>query len=95
MTPRQFQLYNNYPNPFNPATTISYDLPISAPVKVDVLNILGQHVRTLVDETQSAGHYEVVWDSKDNQGRTVTSGVYIYRITTGDFTNSKKMVLLK
>jgi len=95
MIPRQFQLYGNYPNPFNPATIIGYDLPVSAPVKVDVFNILGQHVRTLVDETQSAGHYEVVWDSRDSQGRIVTSGVYIYRITTGDFTNSKKMVLLK
>ncbi|MDX9859029.1 MAG: FlgD immunoglobulin-like domain containing protein [candidate division Zixibacteria bacterium] len=93
--PSQFTLDQNYPNPFNPSTTISYALPSPALVSVDVFNVLGQKVRTLVDETQEAGRHEVVWDGTDAAGITVSSGVYFYRVTADDITRSRKMLLLK
>lgn len=95
LMPNQFQLYNNYPNPFNPSTKIAYDLPSPVQVKVDVINILGRHVATLVDESQPAGHYEVIWNGRDNNGSDVSSGIYLYRLTAGDFASSKKMILQK
>jgi len=95
LMPGQFQLYNNRPNPFNPTTIISYDLPVTADVQLDIYNVLGQHVSTLVDKTQEAGHHEVVWESIDKTGKTVANGIYFYRIEAGDFSASKKMMLLK
>lgn len=90
-----FELFHNYPNPFNPRTEIKYALPNDCHVKLTIYNILGQRVRVLVDEYQSAGHKSVKWDGKDEQGREVSSGVYFYRIQAGDFVQSKKMVLMK
>jgi hypothetical protein len=95
MVPAQFQLYANYPNPFNPSTAINYDLPKATQVTLDVFNILGQHVARLQDGWQEAGRYNVTWDGIDRQGRTVTSGIYFYRLTTPEFTDSRKMILLK
>ena len=74
---------------------IAYALPTDCQVTLSVYNILGQKVRVLVDEYQSAGNKSVKWDGKDEQGQDVTSGVYFYRIQAGDFAQSKKMVLLK
>lgn len=93
--PTQFQLYGNYPNPFNPATTIAYDLPTPSEVKLNVYNILGQLVATVYDGPQDAGHHEAIWDGNDSQGRPVASGVYIYHLEAGTFAASKKMVLMK
>jgi hypothetical protein len=93
--PKEFSLGQNYPNPFNPICEIEYALPIDCQVTLTIYNILGQKVRVLVDEYQSAGHKSVTWDGKDDQGQEVTTGVYFYRIQAGDFAQSKKMVLMK
>jgi len=93
--PKAYALHQNYPNPFNAATVIKYDLPKTSDVRVDVYNILGQRVVTLVDGQQDAGFHEVFWNSSNADGGTVASGVYFYRIQAEDFTQSKKMVLLK
>jgi hypothetical protein len=95
LRPTEFDLRQNYPNPFNPATTIQYALPRASEVSVEVYNILGQRVRSLVDEQQDPGYKTLWWDGKDDYGNEVSSGVYFYRIEAGDFVQSKKMTLLK
>jgi hypothetical protein len=93
--PIKYQLGQNYPNPFNPNTTIDYSLPKSTHVVIDVFNILGQRVNRLVDYKQPAGNYQIKWGGSDDNGKPVTSGVYFYRISTDEYTSSKKMLLLK
>lgn len=94
--PAEFTLSQNYPNPFNPATTIQFALPEEAIVRLDVYNMLGQRVASIIDgEYYNAGIYEVVWNSLDDSGNEVSSGIYIYRITAGDFVETKKMILMK
>ncbi len=85
----------NYPNPFNPVTTIKYNVPTSGKVIVEIYNIAGQKVKTLVNENQKAGMNQVVWNGTDNAGRTVTSGIYLYKIKNGKYTSTKKMILMK
>ena len=84
-----------YPNPFNPSTTISYELPKASPVTVVIYDVLGQQIRQLISQHNSAGRYQVQWDARDNQGRGVASGVYIAKIDAGTSTLSQKMLLLK
>ncbi|MCH9007587.1 T9SS type A sorting domain-containing protein, partial [candidate division KSB1 bacterium] len=94
--PRVFSLSLNYPNPFNPATQINYALPQSAEVSLQIFNVLGQRVRDLVrNQKQDAGRYSVQWDGNNDFGQPVSSGIYVYRISAGDFTKSFKMTLLK
>jgi hypothetical protein len=93
--PEKFGLDPNYPNPFNPETTIKYQLAKSSQVRLVIYNQLGQEVATLVNELQNAGVKTVAWNGKDNFGIDVSSGVYFYRIVAGDFVASKKMMLLK
>jgi len=93
--PMVFSLSQNYPNPFNPQTVISYALPEAVHVRVDIYNLLGQKVKTLVNAAQEAGYGTVVWDGTNNQGSSVSSGIYFYRIVAGSFAESKKMILLK
>lgn len=93
--PKEFALYQNFPNPFNPATEIRYDLALSVPVRLTIFNSLGQEVRTLVNEQQSAGTYSIVWDGRNNSGTLVSSGIYIYKISAGSFVRSNKMTVLK
>jgi hypothetical protein len=93
--PREFALADNYPNPFNPHTRIAYFLPRACQVKLEVFNILGQKIRTLVDEDQTAGNREVSWDGMNAAGEEVASGVYFYKLEADDFTQSKKMVLIR
>ncbi len=93
--PLTFALEQNYPNPFNPSTTIRYQLPQDREVSLVVYDILGQVVKTLVRGQQKAGAYSVQWDATNDAGFRVSSGMYIYRITAGTFTESRKMVLLK
>ena len=94
--PAVFALASNYPNPFNPATTIKYSLPQAADVELMVYNILGQPVRTLVAEHQSAGRYVVEWDATNDTGHSLSSGMYFYRLAAGgEFLETKKMLLLK
>jgi photosystem II stability/assembly factor-like uncharacterized protein len=90
-----FELHQNYPNPFNPTTKISYNLPGSGQVHLKIYNVMGQEVRTLVNESQIAGNYTAVWDGRDNHGNMVSSGVYIYRLSAGNDVQSRKMTLLR
>jgi len=93
--PQTFSLSQNYPNPFNPQTVVRYDLPEFCHVQVTIYNILGQKVRTLVDEDQKPGHRMVFWDGTDGQGKQIASGIYFYRIKAGNFEEVKSMVLLR
>ena len=93
--PEQFILYPNYPNPFNPVTTIRYDLPDDAHVTLTIHDLMGREVITLVDEPKTAGSRFTQWNARDEQGRAVSAGVYLYKIQAGDFVDTKKMVLLK
>jgi len=95
LIPTEFDLSQNYPNPFNPTTVIKYALPHEARVRLDIFNVLGQKVITLVNETQSTGFYSIEWNGRDGGGQTVASGIYIYRIVTDDFVDTRRMVLLK
>jgi hypothetical protein len=93
--PPAFALLQNYPNPFNPTTKIEFLVSRSGQVRIDIFNILGQKVSTLVDQNLKAGHKLVNWDGKDDSGQEVSSGIYFYRIKTSDFSQTKKMVLLR
>jgi len=96
--PHEFKLQQNFPNPFNPVTTISYYLPNSVEVVLTIYNVSGQKIKILVNETQSPGRKTAVWDGIDESGNTVGSGVYFYNIQTGDGNQvslSKKMLYLK
>jgi hypothetical protein len=93
--PGKLILHQNYPNPFNPSTTISYNLPKTGPVRMDIYNIKGQLVKTLVNQTMLAGTHSVVWDGKDENGRVASSGVYFYRMITPDKVLTNKMLMIK
>ena len=93
--PTVYELSQNYPNPFNPETTIKFSLAESQYVSIKIYNMLGQEVRTLMNEQRNQGSYNVLWNGKDNNGNQVSSGTYIYRIRAGEFVSTKKMVLLK
>jgi len=95
LLPDDFSLYPNRPNPFNPQTVISYDVPAASHVTIRIVNILGQHVTTLVDEQKAPGQYEAVWNGVDANGSRVASGIYLYNMRAGDFTETKKMMLMK
>jgi hypothetical protein len=93
--PQHTQLAQNYPNPFNPETTIQYQLSKSSQVKVVICNLLGQRVANLVEEQQPAGFYSVKWYGKDDKGREVASGIYLYRLEANEFVQVKKFILLR
>jgi len=93
--PRNFALFQNYPNPFNPYTLIRFALPQDCQVRLEVYNILGQKVKTLADGLFSKGIKEVVWDGKNQNGAEVATGIYFYVIKTEEFTEIKKMALLR
>ncbi|MFQ5604490.1 MAG: right-handed parallel beta-helix repeat-containing protein [bacterium] len=93
--PTHFDLSQNYPNPFNPQTTIKYQLPKAAEVKLTIYNLLGQRVATLVDKQMPEGFYSVQWDGKDDAGRSVASGIYVYALRAGDFAQARKMILTR
>jgi hypothetical protein len=95
LLPVKFSLHHNRPNPFNPRTTIAYEVPVVAHVRIDVYNILGQDIKALVDEVMPTGIHEVIWDGTDENGHRVATGVYFYRMEAGDFRDSKKMILMK
>lgn len=90
-----FDLKQNYPNPFNADTYIGYQLQEASEVVIEIYNMLGQQIRTLVNEDKAAGYYTVQWDGRDNNGDLVVSGIYFYQIKAGDFIAIKKLVVLK
>ena len=85
----------NYPNPFNPSTTITFDVVNEGDVKIDIYNIKGQHVKSLVNDNYQSGKYRVEWNGIDDIGNTVSSGVYLYQMSVNEFTFTNKMILLK
>jgi len=93
--PGEYKLHSNYPNPFNPSTTVRYYLPNAAHVVVKIYKILGQEVCTLVNDDQAAGDKSVVWSGTNHLGQSVSSGVYICRFQAGDYIKSIKMLLVK
>jgi hypothetical protein len=95
MLPERFVLRQNYPNPFNPSTIIEFSIPARSAVAVTICNILGETVVELVNKTYEAGSYSVQWDGTDAHGRMAASGIYLYRVTTGSNTLTKKMLLIK
>lgn len=94
-TVSSYQLDQNYPNPFNPATTISYQLAMESDVELTIYNMLGQEIRNLVQTNQPAGTYQVQWNGKDDAGREVASGLYLYQLKTPEYVESRKMLLMK
>lgn len=93
--PEQFVLRRNYPNPFNPETKIEYDLPEESDVAFSIFNMKGELVRELVHARQAAGSHSVTWDARDSAGRSVASGIYVYKLTAGAFRQSHKMLLVR
>jgi hypothetical protein len=93
--PVKFDLEQNFPNPFNPETSIKYHLPAQTSVTLRIYNALGQEIRTLVDQVQDAGVYSAQWDGKDNHGRQLSTGLYLFRLEAGDFVMTRKMAMVK
>ncbi|MCP4568634.1 MAG: T9SS type A sorting domain-containing protein [FCB group bacterium] len=93
--PSKYNLDQNYPNPFNPTTTIAFDLARRAEVKILVYNIIGQSVRKLADREFNAGQHTVTWDGRNQDGRAVASGIYLYRMVSEEFSSTRKMILLR
>ena len=85
----------NYPNPFNPTTTIEYQLPVTCHISIKVFNIIGQEINSLVDHIQKRGHYKIIWDGKNNMGKSVSSGLYIILMEADKFSQSHKILLIK
>ena len=86
---------SNYPNPFNPTTTISYTLHRAGNVMIDIYNIRGQKIKSLLDDFKTSGNHQIVWNGKDSSDRDVSSGIYFYQMKTSDFVQTKKMILMK
>ena len=95
MLPLKYCLYPNFPNPFNPFTTIEYDIPKITKIRVRIFNVLGNHIRTLVNRRQAPGHYSLTWDGQDKQHHNVPSGIYICQLKAGKFVTSRKMLLVR
>lgn len=93
--PDNYRLAQNYPNPFNPSTVLEYSLPLRSQVRLEIFDILGRRVRLLVDNWQPAGEYSISWNGRSESGERVTSGVYFYRMTAGNYSSRRKMILLK
>ncbi|MED5256725.1 MAG: T9SS type A sorting domain-containing protein, partial [Candidatus Neomarinimicrobiota bacterium] len=93
--PNEYHLYDAYPNPFNPVTTLRYDLPQKSMVTIKIYDMLGREVNTIVNQVQDAGFQSIIWDGTSTNGSAVAAGIYLYQIQTEQFTQTKKMVFLK
>jgi len=93
--PTEFILRQNYPNPFNPETTILYELPRASQVEVVIFNLLGEKVRVLLNQPQQAGQHRLLWNGRDENEKSVPSGVYFYRLQAGEFVQTRKMILMQ
>ncbi|MCP4567856.1 MAG: T9SS type A sorting domain-containing protein [FCB group bacterium] len=93
--PTEFYLAQNHPNPFNPTTDISFALPRKSRVRLEIYNLLGQQVRSLLDDELMSGQHTITFDGRDNEGRAIASGVYFYRIKTAEDVQTRKMVMIK
>ena len=95
LLPEKFNLSQNYPNPFNPNTEINFTIPNTSHVELTIFNVLGQKVITLVSDQLNKGSYNVSWDGTNDDGSTVSSGMYLYQLTYDNQSLSKKMILAK
>ena len=95
LTPEKIIVYQNYPNPFNPVTQIRYELKSNAHVSINIHNVLGQRIKSLLNRRQSSGYKSVIWDATNDLGQSVSAGMYIFTVQAGDFRQTKKMLLLK
>ena len=93
--PKEFALLQNYPNPFNPTTKIEYSLAKSERVRLTIYNPLGQKVRVVIDEQKPAGNYAVLWNGRDDAGKQVPAGTYLYKLQAGSFNEQRQMILIK
>ncbi len=93
--PENFNLFPNYPNPFNTITLLRYQLPVQSHVNIDIYNVLGRRIRTIIDEIKEAGFYTVTWDGLDNDGVPVVSGLYFYQMRAGSFKTTRKMTVVR
>ncbi len=93
--PDNFLLYPNFPNPFNPTTTLRYDLPQNSLVNITIYDLNGREVKKLVRSEQVSGNHSLTWNGTNDQGKLVSAGVYLYQIQSGEFVQTKKMVLMK
>ena len=87
---KQYELMQNYPNPFNPSTTISFDIPVASHVKLLIYDILGREIKTLVDKVKSPGKYKISWNASG-----LADGIYLYSLKAGNYSETKKLILLK
>jgi hypothetical protein len=95
LLPKNYTLHDNYPNPFNPTTTLRFDLPQVSSITLTIYNMLGQKVRTFNMQNTSAGYHSITWDATNDLGEQVGAGVYLYQLQAKDFVKTRKMVLLK
>ena len=95
LIPTVYALKDNYPNPFNPVTTLRYDLPENGLVNITIYDMLGREVKTLINQAQDAGYRSLIWDATNDYGKPVSAGIYLYQIQAGEYMQTKKMVLLK
>ena len=93
--PEAYTLHQNYPNPFNPITQIRYDLPLSKYVSINIYDLMGKRIKSLVNTNQDAGYRSIHWNATNDLGQPVSAGMYIYTIQAGEFRQTRKMVLLK
>ena len=93
--PTEFNLKNSFPNPFNPVTTLRYDLPEDSPVNITIYDLVGRVVKTLINDQQTAGYKSIQWNATNDADSPVSAGIYLYMIHAGNFRQTKKMVLLK
>ena len=95
LLPDEYKVFQNYPNPFNPITNIQYQLPKESYVNINIYNLKGKKIRGLLNKKQSGGYYTIIWDAKNNFGKHVSAGVYLYEVKISDYRQIKKMILLK
>ncbi|MBN2461897.1 MAG: T9SS type A sorting domain-containing protein, partial [Candidatus Cloacimonetes bacterium] len=95
IVPQTYNLFQNYPNPFNPVTVISFSIPETAVTEIDIYNIRGQKVKSLLYDTLTAGEYSIDWNGSDDSGNRVSSGIYLYRLRSGIYQSTRKMILMK
>ena len=95
MVPSQYALHQNFPNPFNPATTIQYEIKDAGDVTIEIFSVLGKRVKRYTNLSQPAGYYSMKWMGKNEQNNYVGAGIYFYSLTVNGYTKTKKMVLLK
>ena len=94
-TPSDYKLMQNYPNPFNPSTVISYTIPKSGFVKLQIFDITGKQIRSLVNTIQQPGRYDISFNGRDDYGNTIPSGIYFYTLSSEKYTETRKMLMLK